>query len=111
MRRRLVEEAAPRRAGRARRRRRARRRTIKMRRLYARALCEDATLDNIREAVDTLEDVDRIARRVLGDAHPIVVHIEKHLRKSRGALRESRCPSGALVLAVAVATIAWVWRG
>ena len=80
---------------------------------YARALYNDdnATLDNIREAVDTLEDVDRIARRVLGDAHPIVVHIEKHLRKSRGALRESRCPSGALVLAVAVATIAWVWRG
>ena len=32
-----------------------------------------ATLDDLREAVATLEDVERIARRVLGGAHPLTV--------------------------------------
>ena len=40
--------------------------------LYAKALWRDpsATLDDLREAVTTLEDTERIARRVLGGAHP-----------------------------------------
>ena len=41
---------------------------------YARALYERttrATLDDLREAVTTLEDTERIARRVLGGAHPV----------------------------------------
>ena len=47
----------------------------------------DATLDDLCEAEETLEDTERIARRVLGGAHPVVVGIELHLRKSRAALR------------------------
>ena len=35
-----------------------------------------ATLDDIREAVSTLEDAGRIARRVLGGAHPTTGGIE-----------------------------------
>ena len=45
-----------------------------------------ATLDDLREAVTTLEDVGRIARRVLGTAHPLTQSIELHLRTSRDAL-------------------------
>ena len=40
----------------------------------------DTTLDNLREAVSTLEDTERIARRVLGGAHPVTEGIERHLR-------------------------------
>ena len=44
-----------------------------MRSLYTRAIYEDpaATLDDLREAVNMLEDAGRTARRVLGGAHPI----------------------------------------
>ena len=41
----------------------------------------------LREAVTTLEDSERIARRVLGGAHPVTVGIESDLRNARGALR------------------------
>ena len=34
-----------------------------------------ATLDDLREAVATLEDAERIARRVLGGAHPLTVNV------------------------------------
>ena len=67
--------------------------TLKMRAMYASALHKDpaATLDDIREAVTTIEDVERIARRVLGGAHPLVRAIERNLQEARGALyaRES----------------------
>ena len=48
--------------------------TLRMRKIYAEALYtdDDATLDDLREAVTTLEDTVRIARRVLGGAHPLV---------------------------------------
>ena len=42
---------------------------------------------HLREAVTTLEDATRIARRVLGAAHPIAAGIEKILRDSRAVLR------------------------
>ena len=47
--------------------------TLRMKWNYADALYKDdgATLDDLREAVTTLEDVERIARRVLGGAHPL----------------------------------------
>ena len=48
---------------------------------------DSATLDDLREAVTTLEDVARIARRVLGGAHPLTGGIEYHLRNSRDVLR------------------------
>ena len=53
------------------------------------ALYEDdgATLDDIREAITTLEDIERIARRVLGGANPITMRIETALRNARAALR------------------------
>ena len=46
--------------------------TLRMRWIYAEALYKDsgATLDDLHEAVTTLEDSERIARRVLGGAHP-----------------------------------------
>ena len=57
---------------------------------YAEALYSDpaATLDDLREAVTTLEDVERIARRVLGGAHPLTGGIESALKSAREALRE-----------------------
>jgi len=51
----------------------------------SRALYEDpeATLDDLREAVATLEETMRIARRVLGGAHPLIVEVEKAVRYAR----------------------------
>ncbi len=62
--------------------------TIKMKSLYAYSLYSDpgATLDGLREAVTTLEETTRIARRVLGGAHPFTVEIEGNLRDSRAVL-------------------------
>ena len=53
------------------------------------ALYEDpnATLDDLREAVTTLEEIERTARRVLGGSHPLTVTIEGELRNARAALR------------------------
>ena len=52
--------------------------TLQMRSLYAKALFTDsgATLDDLREAVTKLEETERIARRVLGGAHPLTMKIE-----------------------------------
>ena len=63
--------------------------TLKMRRYYAMALYRDAgaSLNDLREAVTTLEDTARIARRVLGGAFPTAVGIEGALREARAALR------------------------
>jgi len=60
-----------------------------MRKNYARALYEDngATLDDLRESVETLEDAERIARRVLGGAHPTTAAIGDKLRYARAILR------------------------
>ena len=61
---------------------------LKMRWNYAKALYRDAaaTFDDLREAVTTLEDVTRIARRVFGGAYPLTVNIEEELRDARAAL-------------------------
>ena len=63
--------------------------TLAQRCSYAESLYEDpgATLDDLREAVTTLEEVERIARRVLGGAHPLTVDIELEVRDARAALR------------------------
>ena len=72
--------------------------TLKMRWNYAKALYinDSATLDDHSEAVETLEDVDRIARRVFGGAHPMTAKIEGDLQNARAALRarEATQPSG-----------------
>ena len=54
---------------------------------------EGVTLDNLREAVSTLEDTERTARRVLGGVHPVTVEIEGNLRASRAVLRARETPS------------------
>ena len=58
-----------------------------------RALCElsncrdtAATRDDLREAVETFEDAGQIARRVLGDAHPLTEWIEDGLQDAQDAL-------------------------
>ena len=59
-----------------------------MRLNYGQVLChEGATLDDLREAVTTLEETERIARRVFGGAHPLTLNIEGDLRNTRAALR------------------------
>ena len=67
--------------------------TLRIRTNYALALYMDssATLDDLREAVETLEDADRIARRVFGGAHPLTTQIEGELHNARAssAARES----------------------
>ena len=62
--------------------------TLKMRSIYAVALWRDdgATLDDLREAVSTLEETTRIARRVLGGAHPITTGIGGDLQNARAVL-------------------------
>ena len=61
--------------------------TLSMRWMYAVALFRDnATPDDRREAVKKLEDLERIARRVLGPAHPLTKGVERSLRHSRAAL-------------------------
>ena len=73
--------------------------TFKTRCLYARVLYCDpgATLDDVREAVTTLEEIDRAARRVLGGAHPTTTLIEDALRDARSVLRarETTSPGSA----------------
>jgi len=51
---------------------------------------------SLREAVKMLEDLERIARRVLGGVHPFTVDVEANLRDARAALRarEATQPSG-----------------
>ena len=69
--------------------------TLKMRKIYAIALCKDnaATLDDLREAVTTLENTERTVRRVFGGAHPDTVEIEGRLLLARAALRARETPN------------------
>ena len=64
---------------------------------YATALSVDmnATLDDLREAITTFEDIARTARRVLGAAHPLTTGIEEQLQNVRAALRAHETPSPA----------------
>ena len=68
--------------------------TLTMRWIYAQSLYYDAgaTLDDLREAVTTMEDVARIARRVFGGAHPVTTGIEGALRDARATLRARETP-------------------
>ena len=68
--------------------------TLKMRWIYAQSLYWDAgaSLDDVREAVTTLEDAERIARRVLGGTHPLTAGIENDLRNAWAALRARETP-------------------
>ena len=74
--------------------------TLKMRWNYGMALYKDAgaTLDDVREAVTTLEETARTARRVFGGAHPLTAQIERRLPEARAVLgvREGGDVSAAL---------------
>ena len=68
--------------------------TVGMRVNYARALSIDdrATLDDLREALTTLEETERTVRRVFGSAHYLATTIELDLRHARAALRACETP-------------------
>ena len=68
--------------------------TLRMRWMYAEApySADGATLEDIREAVNELEDTERTARRVLGGAHPITGSIEKGLQQARETLAAFAAP-------------------
>ena len=72
--------------------------TLRMRSIYALVLYLNpgATLDHLREAVTTLEEIGPTARRVLGGAHPLTSSMETELRKAQAALRarETTPPAG-----------------
>ena len=74
--------------------------------IYAAALFDDddATLDDLREAVTTLEDTERIARRVLGGTHPTTASVERNLGDVRAALR-AREGSRSVCEAMAATTL------
>ena len=68
--------------------------TLTMRINYARALFLDdvATLGDIREAMSTLEEMERTARRVFGGSHPMTGAIGRQLQKARATLRARETP-------------------
>ena len=69
------------------------------------ALCKDtgATLDDLREGVTTLEEIERIARQVFGGANPLVMQIAQNLGCARALLgaRDGTAAVDALREAVA----------
>ena len=71
--------------------------TLTTRYCYGEALYANpgATLDDLREAVATLEDTERTVRRVFGNAHPLTVANEEGVRESRAALRARETQSSA----------------
>ena len=74
--------------------------TLLIRMNYATALYSDpaATLNDLCEAMTTLEDTERTARRVLGGAQPTTKEVEARLQKARTAfaLRASEAQPGDL---------------
>ena len=68
---------------------------MKMWLVYGQSLLNPgASLNDLREAVTTIEDTARRARRVLGGAHPTAEIIDSTLEDARAALR-AREASGA----------------
>ena len=68
--------------------------TLKLRCNYAQSLYLDAnaTLDDVREAVTTLEEIARTTRRVLGGSNPLTPAFEFRLQASRLVLRARETP-------------------
>ena len=64
---------------------------------YATALYKDpgATLDDLSEAVTTLEEIERTARRVLGGAHPTTTGMESCSQEARATLAARETPSAS----------------
>ena len=53
---------------------------------------DGATLEDLREAVTTLGEIECTTRRVLGGAHPLTTWIEEDLRDARAALSARETP-------------------
>ena len=72
--------------------------TLRLRCTYARVLyrTDGPTLDDLHEAVTTLEDLERTARRVLGGAHPLTTDIERALQNARATLGARETLAGAM---------------
>ena len=72
--------------------------TLQLQWIYGRVLYRDdgATLDDLREAVTTLEETKRTTRRVMGGAHPTAAGIERDLHNARVALRAREAPTDEL---------------
>ena len=68
--------------------------TLRMRKVYAQSLYYDegSTLDDLREAVTLLEEIERTTRRVFGGAHPTTGRFEAALRHARAVLRARETP-------------------
>jgi hypothetical protein len=70
-----------------------------MRCLYATSLFADdgATLDDLREAVETLESVARLWKRVYGPSHPETQQVQTALKQARRvlALKEAQAALAA----------------
>ena len=68
--------------------------THTMRKIFAEASYKNpgATLDDLREAVETSEEIARTARRVFGGAHPKSKEIEGVLKRARAKLRARETP-------------------
>ena len=67
---------------------------VPLRWTYGQSLYRDdsATLEDLREAVTTLGEIECTTRRVLGGAHPLTTWIEEDLRDARAALRARETP-------------------
>ena len=61
---------------------------------YCNSTCQDAgaTFDDLREAVETSEEIARTTRRVLGATHPNSKEIEGVLKRARAKLRACETP-------------------
>jgi tetratricopeptide (TPR) repeat protein len=83
--------------------------TLRMRWAYGEALYwdPDATLDDLNQAVTTLEEIERIARRVLGSAHPLTTAIERDLQLARAALGAREGGDVASIREAVAAMTAW----
>jgi len=81
--------------------------TLRMRSNYATALvnADGHTLGDMREAVETFEDTERIALRVFGRAHPLTSMIQSQLQKTRAVLA-ARDGSSVRAIGEAVAAMA-----
>ena len=71
----------------------AARRSTPARRARTLSMDPAATLDDLCEGVATLEELERIARRVLGGEHPRTMRIDVDLRDARAALAARETPS------------------
>ena len=69
--------------------------TIKLRQLYGRVLYRDdgATLDDLREAVTTLESVANSWKQVFGQAHPETPMVQGALEMARKTLARATAAS------------------